>query len=110
MGNSEMHGLDVEGPETEPETGRQTYTVHGVEHDTHFTVKPDSGGSGWDVSIEGLPEPAISHAEPWPTAEAARDAALGVLHAIFELERMQRVDQGLEAPAGADEDESEEVK
>lgn len=87
--------MQVEGPEVEEETGAHHFIVRSSERDVRFTVIPETAaaGEGWAVRIEGIPAPSIVHAAPWPSVEAARDAALRAIGSILTLERVQREDR-----------------
>ena len=88
--------MTVDGPEQHPVTGAHCYTVHGEYRDVHFEVVKGCvhrDQPGWDVCIEGLPDPPIYHEEPWQSPEAARDAALRAIEHILELERVQRAEE-----------------
>lgn len=67
------------------------YIVRGDERDVRFQVTPE--GAGWAVQIEGIPGPSIVHDQPWPSAEAARAAAVRVIHELLWLELVQREEQ-----------------
>jgi hypothetical protein len=97
--------MDLEGPVTDKRTGAQSYTVHGEERDIHFAIERETlnGKDGWGVHIEGVPGPSIVHQEPWPSPEAARDAALAAVRTMLELDRMQREDQRQQDPDGEEE-------
>lgn len=96
MSGENQEDMQVEGPRTNPETGTHEYTVRGEERSIGFSVIPEepaNAEAGWRVDIEGIPSPGIVREQPWPSVEAARDAALQVIRNIFTLERMQRDDQ-----------------
>lgn len=109
MGGERVVEMEVEGPAVETEAGTRRYTVHSAEGDVAFTVMPETAGeqSGWGVSIEGLPDPGIVHAQPWPTPEAARDAALAAIHNMLILRGMQRAEAERYIPKDPEQQEPE---
>lgn len=92
--------LQVQGPVTDEETGKQCYTVHGTERDIRFAVFPETraGEEGWGVEIEGIPDPGIARDKPWSSVQEARNAAIGAVRSILKLERMQREDMERNKP------------
>jgi hypothetical protein len=88
--------MELEGPEVDEEGRDQAYRVCSFEGNVRFWVIPETGSGGmpgWAVRIEGVPGPSIVHDEPWPTPDAAKEAALKAIGSILELERMQREDR-----------------
>jgi hypothetical protein len=109
MGGERAVEMEVEGPVVDRRDGTHTYAVRSPEGDVSFTVLPETSGeqSGWGVSIEGLPDPGIVHAQPWPTVETARDAALNAIHHMLILRRMQREEAERYRPKDPEEQEPE---
>lgn len=100
MDDDEEREFHLEGPAVDEASGCHRYVAHGRDQDLWFEVMPDNlgGESGWGVRIEGIPGPSIVHDKPWPTVEAARDAALAAVEALFQIEAIQRADQERNQP------------
>lgn len=93
MPQGQYPDMQLSGPETDEATGVRAYAVRGPVGEVHFRVVPEEmpdGSEGWGVDIEGLPDPSIVHGRPWPTPEAARDAALHAAQTMLVLEKMQQ--------------------
>ena len=82
---------------TDPRTGVRRYMARSDAGEIGFTViEEEKGGQkGWAVRIEGVPPPSIVHDRPWPSVEAACEAATRAVTDMLVLERAQQAEQEL---------------
>lgn len=94
MSEGDTVEVQVEGPTTDPSTGARRYTARSDVRDIGFSVieEEKGGAKGWAVRIEGVPAPSIVHERPWPTVEAACEAATRAITDMLVLERAQRAE------------------